>query len=406
MVNHRLLQLLELWANDQFVEAEKQELIEMLQVASAERDIIPALEEIWEKMEDEGQFSDEQQQMMIRNILDRYPNRSLPEENEVVPTMAPVHPVHFIRKWTWAVAASLALVAGVAAFLLYQHKKGNAPAEIVQSNEKVQPGKTGTLLTLSDGSKVLLDTLQNGTIALQGGVMASIRNGILQYEGTGSKVLYNTISTPKGRQFQLKLSDGTNIWLNAESSIRYPIVFTGKERLIHVAGEVYLEVAHKADNPFRVDVNGRTWVEVLGTHFNVNAYENEGTVRTTLLQGSVKVGVNQANTQLFKVLSPGQQALMTKGNAPIRVYNDVNVAAVVAWKAGVFDFENVPLEEAMRQLARWYDIEVVYEQPVPRVQLGGTIKRSLPFTDVLYFLGNVGLRYKWEGNRKLIILPG
>lgn len=319
--------------------------------------------------------------------------------------MAPVHRVHFIRKW-WAVAASIAFIAGIGAYLWFQNKRGNSPVEIVRSTENVQPGKTGTLLTLADGSKVLLDTLQNGKIALQGGVMASIRNGILQYEGTGSKVLYNTISTPKGKQFQLKLSDGTNIWLNAESSIRYPIAFTGKERLIHVAGEVYLEVAHKADNPFRVDVNGRIWVEVLGTHFNVNAYENEGAVRTTLLQGSVKVGVNQANTQLYKVLSPGQQALMTKGNDPIRVYNDVNVPAVVAWKAGVFDFENVPLEEAMRQLARWYDIEVVYEQPVPRVQLGGTIKRSLPFTDVLYFLGNVGLRYKLEGNRKLIILPG
>jgi len=405
MVNHRLLQLLELWANDQFAEAEKQELVEMLQVASAERDIIPALEEIWEKMEDEGQFSDEQQQMMIRNILDRYPNRSLPDENDEVPTMAPVHRVHFIRKW-WAVAASIAFIACIGAYLWFQNKKGNSPAEIVRSTENVQPAKTGTLLTLADGSKVLLDTIQNGNIALQGGVVASIRNGILQYEGTGSKVLYNTISTPKGRQFQLKLSDGTNIWLNAESSIRYPIAFTGKERLIHVTGEVYLEVAHKASTPFRVDVNGRTWVEVLGTHFNVNAYENEATVRTTLLQGSVKVGMNQANTQLFKVLSPGQQALMTNGNDPIRVYNDVNVAAVVAWKAGVFDFENVPLEEAMRQLARWYDIEVVYEQPVPRVQLGGTIKRSLPFTDVLYFLGNVGLRYRLEGNRKLIILRG
>lgn len=404
MVNHRLLQLLELWANDQFVEAEKQELIEMLQAASAERDIIPALGEIWEKMEDEGQFSVEQQQMMIRNILDRYPARSLPDENDVVPTMAPVHRVHFIRKW-WAVAASIAFIAGIGAYGWFQNKKGNSPAEIVRSTENVQPGKTGTLLTLADGSKVLLDTIQNGNIALQGGVVASIRNGVLLYEGTGSKVLYNTISTPKGKQFQLKLSDGTNIWLNAESSIRYPIVFTGKERLIHVAGEVYLEVAHKADNPFRVDVNGKNWVEVLGTHFNVNAYENEGAVRTTLLQGSVKVGVNQANMQLFKVLSPGQQALMTKGNDPILVYNDVNVAAVVAWKAGVFDFENVPLEEAMRQLARWYDIEVVYEQPVPRLQLGGSIKRSLPFTDVLYFLGNVGLRYKLEGNRKLIILP-
>ena len=405
-MNRRLQQLLELWANDQFVESEKQELIEVLRSAATEQDILPALEQLWEKIEDEGGFSDEQQQMMIRNILDRYPAQETPGENELVTTTpAVLHRVHFIRKWTWAVAASVALIAGVCAYFWFQYKKEPPHTGIVQTGH-VQPGKTGTLLTLSDGSKVGLDTIQNGKIALQGGVVASIRNGVLLYEGKASKVLYNTISTPKGRQFQLKLSDGTNVWMNAESSIRYPVVFTGKERLIHVAGEVYLEVAHKEDHPFVVDVNGKTWVQVLGTHFNVNAYENEGAVRTTLLEGSVKVGVNQLNKHSYRLLAPGQQALTSNENDPVRVFNNVNVTSVVAWKEGVFDFENVPLEEAMRQLARWYDIEVVYEQPMPKVQLGGTIKRSLPFTDVLYFLGNVGLHYRLEGNRKLIILPG
>lgn len=404
-MNSRLQHLLEQWSNDRFTEAEKHELTGILQSASTEQEIIPALRDMWEQMEDEGLLSEEQQQTIIRNILDRYPGRELPGEKEMVPTMSVVHRAHFIRKWGWAVASCVALILGVSAYYWYQGKQGRRPADIAQSTGNIEPGKNGALLTLSNGSKILLDTIQNGKVALQGGVVARITNGVLSYEGAGQDVLFNTVSTPKGRQFQVKLSDGTNVWLNAESSIRYPIAFTGNERLIRVTGEVYMEVAPKASLPFRVDVNGRTWVEVLGTTFNVNAYENEGDVRTTLLEGSVRVGVDRSNRYQQKLLSPGQQALTGKGNIPVRVFNDVDAASVVAWKDGVFNFNNVSLEEAMRQLARWYDVEVVYQQQVPEVQLGGTIKRSLPFTDVLYFLENVGLHYKLEGNRRLIILP-
>lgn len=374
----------------------------MLQSASTEQEIIPVLEDLWEKIQDEGRFSEAQQQTMIKNILDRYPGREFPVDKTTGEGMYVGHRNSFIRKWSWAVASSVALIIGVGIYYLYHKKQAETPTGVVQSIINGQQGKSSVLLTLSDGSRVLLDTVKNGRITLQGGTVAKVTNGVFEYERTGSAVQYNTISTPKGKQFQLRLSDGTSVWLNAESSIKYPVVFTGKERLISVTGEVYMEVAQNPSIPFRVAISGGTAVEVLGTSFNVNAYNNEQSVRTTLLAGAIRVAMKGA---AYKLLKPGQQALTTTENRPIQVFDDVNAVSVVAWKNGVFDFNDVPLEEAMRQLARWYDIEVVYQQTIPKVQLGGTIKRSLPFTDVLYFLGNVGLHYKLEGNRKLIILP-
>ncbi|NLR80124.1 FecR family protein [Chitinophaga eiseniae] len=393
---------MERWSDDRFTEAERRELIDMLQSASTEQEIIPVLEDMWEKIQDEGLFSEAQQQTMIKNILDRYPGREFPVDKETGKGMHVGYRNSFIRKWRWAVASSVALIIGVGIYYLYQKKHAETPTGVVQSITNRQQGKSSVLLTLSDGSQVLLDTVKNGRITLQGGTIAKVTNGTLEYERTGSEVQYNTISTPKGKQFQLRLSDGTSVWLNAESSIKYPVVFTGKERLISVTGEVYMEVAQNPSIPFRVEVSGGTSVEVLGTNFNVNAYDNEQSVRTTLLAGAIRVAMKGA---AHKLLKPGQQALTTTRNKPVQVLDDVNAVSVVAWKNGVFDFEDVPLEEAMRQLARWYDIEVVYQQTIPKVQLGGTIKRSLPFTDVLYFLSNVGLHYKLEGNRTLIILP-
>lgn len=401
-MNSRLQYLLERWSDDRFTEAERRELIDMLQSASTEQEIIPVLEDMWEKIEDKGLFSEAQQQTMIKNILDRYPGREFPVDKATGKGMHVGHRNSFIRKWSWAVASSVALIIGVGIYYLYHKKQAETPTGVVQSITNAQQGESSVLLTLSDGSQVLLDTVKNGRITLQGGTVAKVTNEVLEYERTGSEVQYNTISTPKGKQFQLRLSDGTSVWLNAESSIKYPVVFTGKERLISVTGEVYTEVAQNPSIPFRVEVRGGPSVEVLGTSFNVNAYSNEQSVRTTLLAGAIRVAMKGA---AYKLLKPGQQALTTTGNRSIQVFDDVNAVSVVAWKNGVFDFDDVPLEEAMRQLARWYDIEVIYQQTIPKVQLGGTIKRSLPFTDVLYFLSNVGLHYKLQGNRTLIILP-
>lgn len=374
----------------------------MLHSASTEQEIIPVLEDMWEKIQDEGLFNETQQQTMIKNILDRYPGREHPVDKEIGKGMHVGYRNSFIRKWSWAVASSVALIIGVGIYYLYHKKQAETLTGVVQSITNGRQGESSVLLTLSDGSQVLLDTVKNGRITLQGGTVAKVTNGVFEYEKIGSEVQYNVISTPKGKQFQLRLSDGTSVWLNAESSIKYPVVFTGKERLISVTGEVYMEVARNPSIPFRVEVSGGTSVEVLGTSFNVNAYNNEQSVRTTLLDGAIRVAMKGA---AHKLLKPGQQALTTTRNKPIQVFDDVNAVSVVAWKNGVFDFDDVPLEEAMRQLARWYDIEVIYQQTIPKVQLGGTIKRSLPFTDVLYFLSNVGLHYKLQGNRTLIILP-
>jgi len=218
----------------------------------------------------------------------------------------------------------------------------------------------GAILTLADGSKVLLDTIHSGTVALQSGVTAKIVNGDLVYEGAGSevvfnevqtpKVVFNEVQTPKGRYYHLILPDGSEVWLNSLSSIRYPTSFSGTERRVEITGEAYFEVAKKQGLPFYVKINDIASVEVLGTHFNINAYSNEGSINTTLLEGSVKVtgNINQA------LLKPGQQARIKDH---IDIYDDVDINQVMAWKNGLFDFEGLSIIEIMRQLERWYDID-------------------------------------------------
>ena len=230
----------------------------------------------------------------------------------------PLDPAHrdirplllFRRRW-WA-AASIILVLGIGAYLWSARKKNAAPAVVAADTRvntpDIPPGKDGAILTLADGSQVVLDSLGSGVIALQNGARAVIKNGELVYDltraGTGG-VAYNTMTTPKGRQFILLLPDGTKVWLNAASSIRYPTVFSGRERKVELTGEAYFEVAKNVRLPFLVNVNDKATVEVLGTNFNVNAYEDEASINTTLLEGSVKVNGT--------VIKPGQQVQVPAG---------------------------------------------------------------------------------------------
>jgi ferric-dicitrate binding protein FerR (iron transport regulator) len=388
---------LEQWAHNQFNEAEKQELIGLLQSASADLEIIPALQSIWEQLEDEGAFNEQQQETMIRNILDRYPANDRPVDRGTVFTRS-VHRMHFLRKWGWAAAVLVAV--GVGVYFWQITKKDTTKQDWVNTKEQVLPGKNGALLTLADGSQVSLDTISNGVIALQGGTTARLLNGQLVYEGKGSEVMYNTMSTPRGRQFNLTLPDGTNIWLNASSSIRYPTVFTGSERKVEVQGEAYFEVAKNAVMPFRVHVNGRVNIDVLGTHFNVNAYANEEQVNTTLVEGSVKVN--------GRAITPGQQAQVRSTSdgktGEVTVVKDADVAKVMAWKNGLFNFENVRLEDAMRQLERWYDIEIVYENGIPNIELMGKLSKGVTLNELMNVLENLGVNAELKG-RKLIIFP-
>ena len=307
-------------------------------------------------------------------------------------------------------AAAIIVVAGLSLFLFLSKtdtsQKNIASDKTLPVKNDIEPGKQGAILTLADGSTVVLDSLQNGLVAMQNGSKILLNNGQLTYDKhllSEAETQYNIITTPRGRQFQLTLSDGTQVWLNAGSSLRYPTFFNGNERRVEITGEAYFEVAKNAYLPFKVSVNDETEIEVLGTHFNVNSYENEATINTTLLEGSVKVRHNNENA----VIKPGQQiqvAQLNNHQIESKLLSNVNVAKVMAWKNGVFDFEDATLGEIMHQLERWYDIDVFYEKGIPKLEFYGKMGRDLTLSNVLRGLQISKVNFRLEG-KKLIVLP-
>lgn len=307
--------------------------------------------------------------------------------------------ISFLQNSVKYAAAVAVIVVGVWAWLHFNYKHKETEKAVALSPANIQPGKDGAILTLENGSQVLLDTVQNGVVALQGGATAIVKNGTLVYEKNNeTEAVYNTMSTPKGRQYKMQLADGTMVWLNSASSIKYPVIFNKEERYVEVSGEVYFEVAKNKKQPFKVNVSNRMNVEVLGTHFNINAYDNEPDINATLLEGSVKVADKNNNV----ILKPGQQALLN--NRPeIIVRNAVDLDQIMAWKNGLFNFEGLSFEEAMNQLERWYNIQVVYEKNVPDIRFGGKLQRSLSLNDLLDILEKTCVKFKLEEGRKLLV---
>ncbi len=325
------------------------------------------------------------------------------KENSEVKTIKPVRQTHFMHRWGWV--AAIIILTGAGAYLWTTNKKNKNTVTIAQAAD-IAPGSDGAILTLADGSRVLLDSIKNGIVALQQGVTASVIDGALVYQGKGNEMVYNVMSTPKGRQFQLVLPDGTKVWLNSASSIRYPIIFSGNERSVEISGEAYFEVAKNKNMPFRVSANRKAGIEVLGTQFNVNAYEDESALRATLLEGSIAVysAAGAPANSKKTIIKPGQQAIINR-NAPaiVTVTDQVNIEQTVAWKNGLFNFDGVRLEDALKQLERWYDIEVSYNKPLPNVELIGEMTRGVTLNDLLTVLEKLNIHTKLEG-RKLIIL--
>lgn len=317
-----------------------------------------------------------------------------------------IHRVHFLRRWWWA-AASIIVLLGAGTYLWFTTQNKPSGVAIVRpgaTEKDIAPGHNGAILTLADDTQVVLDSLGNGVIATQNGAQVVLEDGQLAYDPTGrstDNIVFNTMTTPKGRQFQVTLPDGTKVWLNAASSIKYPTVFAANERIVEVDGEAYLEVAKNPKQPFKVKVRDGTTIEVLGTHFNINAYVDEANIRTTLLEGSVKV----ANGADEALLQPGQQAEI-KDKGKIQVIKDANIEKVMAWKNGLFNFEGVKLEEVMRQLSRWYNIEVVYAKGVPDIKIGGEMSRNVMLSDLIKGLQELEVNFRLEeGNRRLVVLP-
>ncbi|MET7000335.1 FecR family protein [Chitinophaga defluvii] len=306
--------------------------------------------------------------------------------------------VHFIRRWSWAAAVAV-LLAGTVTDYYMSRRVSQQPVTVVAD---IAPGSNKAILTLADGSTVTLDSAGHQVIR-QAGAIVQQNGGQLQYhvQGGTASVSYNVLTTPRGGQFQVKLPDGTMVWLNAASSLRYPTVFTGKERLVEITGEAYFEVTKDVRQPFKVQIDEKTAVEVLGTHFNVNAYASDPQFTTTLLEGAVRV--RQGNNSLL--LHPGQQVRI-KGEEGMRLQKDADIDKAIAWKNGLFDFNDVQLEELMRQVARWYDIEVVYEKGIPDVEFVGKMGRDVPLSVLLKWLRDFDLHFRVEQDgRRIIITP-
>lgn len=301
-----------------------------------------------------------------------------------------------IKLFNWkkiAVAASILIAVGIGTFVVFQ-KGDEAPVVAVskQVNDKA-PGKTGAILTLADGSKIVLDSLGNGLVANQNNTTVSKKNGALVYKsGNNSELVYNTMTTPRARQYNLELSDGTKVWLNASSSLTFPTSFASNERKVILTGEAYFEVAKDKKRPFRVSVN-EMQVNVLGTHFNINAYDDEATINTTLLEGSVLLSEKSQKV----LLKPGQQAQKQK-KGTIVVNNKVNIDKVMGWKNGVFYFENADLQTVLREISRWYDVDVVFEKGIPVRTFEGEIQRNLKLSQVLKILEKNKVHFKIDGN--------
>ncbi len=325
-------------------------------------------------------------------------------------TEAPEHHIGIFRsRWLWYAAALLILLGtGVYLLSLRQQARDNMLVEAATGDfmgEDAMPGADKAILTLADGSTIMLDSASDGQLARQGNVQVlKTATGELAYSISGSsdRTLLNTMRTPRGGQYRLTLSDGTRVWLNAASSITYPAAFSDRERLVSITGEVYFEVARDKNKPFRVSSGGQQ-IEVLGTSFNVNAYEDEPFLRSTLVDGSVQLSSGERAV----TLKPGQQALVEgvgEAGTPtgIRIQT-VDTNAVTAWKNGLFNFNEARLTEAMRQLSRWYDIEVSYKGTAPDLVLMGEMQRSLKLSQVLKLFEKLGVQYQVENGEVLIL---
>jgi ferric-dicitrate binding protein FerR (iron transport regulator) len=303
-----------------------------------------------------------------------------------------------------AAAASILIGLSLSGYF-FLHKQ---PAQQISQNkvQDIAPGGNKAILTLSNGQKVSLTDAENGNIAQQSGTqIKKAQNGQVVYlanslstKGANAKeVVYNTISTPRGGQWQLILPDGSRVWLNAASSITFPTAFTSNNRIVKITGEAYFEVVHNAAKPFRVTTKDQT-IEDIGTHFNINAYDDEGSIRTTLVEGSVKV----SNATGSATLTPGQQSIVQNDNKIVVTQADLDEA--IAWKNGLFHFDRADIQTIMREFARWYDVDVQYNGNIPRMAFNGNIDRNSNASVALQVLSVAGVNFKIEG-KKIIVQP-
>ena len=321
-------------------------------------------------------------------------------EAEAAETPVPRIPSQSVfRKWGW-IAASILIIA-TAGWLFFNNKQPKKELPVVQIQDK-PPGRNGAILTLTSGKQLVLDSIVDGIIAREFNTDLSVQNNQLIYQETDNRqqsaLSWNTLSTPRGRQYRLRLPDGSAVWLNAASSIRYPVAFYGNERKVELSGEAYFEISKNPMKPFIVTTAGGEEIEVLGTQFNIKAYSDEPESKVTLLQGAVVV----KKTTRRRILLPGQQAACSASGITV---DKVDTTAAIAWKNELFDFSKLSFEEIMRQVSRWYDIDIVYTNGVPKTVFEGKIGRDVSLSKLIAFFRESGIDARLQNNQLIINSP-
>lgn len=370
-------------------DAEQEELRMLMAEAENEEQVKQMINDTWTSFESrQGPFAKRESRTMLQNILQK--------------KITPVRRIGLLVK----IAAAVILIS-ISAALYFSVTNKNASNTGIASTGKqlvkneVTPGGDKALLTLADGTVIMLDSVNNGTIASnENFTVTKTAEGKVIFNPTAGSIPskagvgFNTMSTPRGGQYKLRLPDGTDAWLNAASSIRYPSAFSGNERKVEITGEVYFEVAKNAKMPFRVMANG-TEVRVLGTHFNVNAYADEAVVQTTLIEGSVQVTKGNSSAMLV----PGQQANIDAENK-LTLIKDADIEECLAWKNGFFIFRATNIKSIMRQVSRWYDVDVDYELPTDELEFSGAVSRKDHVSEILKIMELTGLvHFKIEGKK-------
>lgn len=383
---------------------------------------------------DAAEWTDEEKQWLLwyldttdtshlKDLMHRRFNVNLqqPDNKDVKPSFSMLENIHeridadiskprVISLWVKKIAAASVIIFLMAgSFIWWKMNRSDGTSGLQSSlqnnndsgNHIIQ--KTSkAVLTLADGSTILLQDAQNGNLVRQGNTEVMKLNGKLSYHASvssGEDVLFNSIATPRGGQYEVVLPDGSEVWLNAESFIRFPTAFTGSERRVEIEGEAFFKVIKNEAMPFIVKVpNGE--VQVLGTHFNIMAYKEEELLKTTLLEGAVKF----VSGNKYTTLKPGQQSQLAR-NGKVNIKNGVNVNEVVAWKNGLFHFERAGIKTIMRQLSRWYNVEVIYENPRLDELFYASIPRKTDLPMALKVLELTGkVHFKTEG-KKIIVMP-
>ncbi|NLR81184.1 FecR family protein [Chitinophaga eiseniae] len=322
----------------------------------------------------------------------------------VVPPRANPIKSLIIRLPGWIRAAACVLLIMGLSLLWRNWSRTSNRHQMAKTQQEVLPASEGAILTLGDGSTIALDQLRDSIIKDGNGNVLHAGNGGLVYnESTAqsSAITFNTLTTPRGRLYHLVLEDGSAVWLNTASSLRYPSRFGNASREVELQGEAYFEIAPDASRPFKVSVNKHTLVQVLGTRFNIKAYGEEEAIRATLLEGAVNVMSGQHQQRL----APGQQAQIPASGGFINFIPNADIDQAMAWRNGVFRFEQTNMRAVMQELSRWYNVNIVYEKGAPlHKTFSGELQRDLNLSQVLKGLSTMGVHYRID-NTTVVILP-